>query len=92
MCAAWARRFVIVLVAWLGATTGGLFFIGLWNPLLSYLLGYAGFLFAVELSAPDGPRPRTHRRLRWVSAGGFVVFVYTVISWVQSVIAMGAAA
>ncbi|WP_336338477.1 hypothetical protein [Haloarcula brevis] len=72
-------------------TLGGLSYAGLWNPLLYYFLSYAGFLFALELSNPDGPRPKNHRRLRWVSVGGFVVFVYGVVMWVQTVIATAAA-
>ncbi|EMA05479.1 hypothetical protein SAMN05443574_108117 [Haloarcula vallismortis] len=87
MCAGWVRQFVGVFVVWLFTTLGGMIFIGRWNPLLYYLLGYAGFLFAVELSKPDGVRPKNHRRLRWVSMGGFVVFIYGVVSWVQAVIA-----
>ena len=87
MCAGWARQFVGVFIVWLSATLGGMMFIGRWNPLLYYLLSYAGFLLAVELSNPDGARPKNHKRLRWVSMGGFVVFIYGVASWVQSVIA-----
>jgi len=86
MCAAWARQFMMIFIVWLSATLGGMIAIDLWNPLLYYLLSYAGFLFAVELSNPDGVRPRNHKRLRWVSMGGFVVFVYGVVSWVQTVI------
>jgi len=91
MCAAWARQFIGVFIVWLSATLGGMVAIGLWNPLLYYLLSYAGFLFAVELSNPDGVRPKNHKRLRWVSMGGFVVFVYAVVSWVQAVISTVAA-
>jgi len=87
MCAGWARQFVGVFVVWLLLALGGMIFIGRWNLLLYYLLSYAGFLFAVELSKPDGVRPKNHRRLRWVSMGGFVVFIYGVVSWVQAVIA-----
>lgn len=86
MCAAWVRNFGVVYITWLALTLGGLLFIDLWNQLLYYLLGYSGFLFAVEFSKPDGPRPKNHKRLRWVSMGGFVIFVYTAVSWVQSVI------
>jgi hypothetical protein len=87
MCAGWARQFLGVFVVWLSAALGGLMYAGLWDPLLYYLLSYAGFLFALELSTPDGARPKNHRRLRWVSMGGFVVFVYGVVSWIQAVIA-----
>jgi len=87
MCAAWVRHFVLFFVAWLALTVGGMVFFGLGSPLLFYLLGYGGFLLAVEFSSPDGDRPRNHRRLRWISMGGFVVFIYAMVSWVQSVIA-----
>jgi len=80
-----------IFIGWLAVTYGGMVYTDLWNPLLFYLLSYAGFLFAVELSNPDGPRPKGHKRLRWISMGGFVVFVYGVVSWVQAVIATGAA-
>ena len=87
MCAGWARQFVGVFIIWLSAALGGMILTGHWNPLLYYLLSYAGFLFAVELSNPDGVRPKNHKRLRWVSMCGFVVFIYGVVSWVQAVIA-----
>lgn len=91
MFAAWVRQFIGVFLGWLSVSYGGMVYIDLWNPLLYYLLSYAGFLFAVELSNPDGVRPKNHKRLRWVSMSGFVVFVYGVVSWVQAVISTGAA-
>jgi hypothetical protein len=86
MSAAWGRKFGAFFVTWLSLTVAGMLFTDRWNPLMMFLFGYTGFLLAVEYSNPQGPRPTNHRRLRWISMGGFVAFVYISFSWGQSVL------
>jgi hypothetical protein len=85
----WLRKFGGFFVSWLVVLYVIQFAMSIYTHTLYFLTSYIGFLFATEFSDPRGQRPKTHKRLRWVSLAGFGGFLYVVVTWVQMVISTG---
>lgn len=81
----WRNRFGLFLVAWLVAGGVLLAALGLWDPMLYFVIAAVGFFLAMEYSEPRGERPVWHRRLRWVGVAILLVFANIVVTWVERV-------
>jgi len=85
MTSNWRNRFGLFLLGWLGAGVALLASLGLWDPLLYFIIAAVGFFLAVEYSEPPDHRPPWHRRLRWVSLAILLVFANIVVSWIENI-------
>jgi hypothetical protein len=83
MAESWLTRFGFALVGWLVAGVVVLLILGMWNPTLYFIVGFVGFVLAMEYSEPREARPKWHQRLRWVLVLNLMVFTYIVVTSIE---------
>ena len=83
------RRFITGTLAWQLAAALVLVLLDALTLELFFVVALIGFLVVTELTAPFRVTPRWRRRLRWLIAGGLLVFAYVVVKRILAILPPG---
>jgi hypothetical protein len=86
----WRRqRFIIGTMTWLLAGALVLALLDALEYELFFVISLIGFLVVVELTAPLNLTPTWRARLKWLIAGGLLVFAYVVVRRILEILPPG---
>jgi hypothetical protein len=83
------HRFVVGNLAWQLTAALVLVALGALSLELFFVVALIGFLVITELTAPFHVTPAWRRRLRWLIAGGLVVFGWIVVKRILAILPPG---